>query len=95
MPEILASQRKMLVNRGMDPNQVSNDQLSRLFAKHLQLVEAWIASQRHVRSLDVNYNVLLENPASHVEIINAFLGGNLDTSQMIRTVDRSLHRQRQ
>jgi hypothetical protein len=94
MPEILASQKTMLVNRGMDASQVSDEQMSRLFDKHLQVVEAWMASRRHVTSLDVNYNALLENPAPHVETINAFLGGILDTSRMIQTVDPNLYRQR-
>lgn len=94
MPEILASQRQMLIRRGEDPDKIGDDVLAKLFDKHLRQVNDWISRQRNVERLDVNYNEMLKNPQPFIERVNAFLGGQLDTAKMAQVVDPSLHRQR-
>lgn len=94
MPEILASQRKMLIHRGEDPNKISDEELTRLYDKHLQQVNSWISSQPHVQRIDVHYNQLIENPAPEIDRINQFLGGSLDTEKMVAVIDPQLYRQR-
>ena len=39
MPEVLASQRQMLIRRGEDPNKIPDDVIAKLFEKHLKQVE--------------------------------------------------------
>ncbi|RMD65489.1 sulfotransferase family protein, partial [Candidatus Parcubacteria bacterium] len=92
--EILASQRKMLLRRGEDPDKIDDAELARLFAKHLQHVETWLAAQPHIACLDVHYNQVLQDPRPHVERIRAFLNRPLDTDAMCAVVDPSLYRQR-
>ena len=41
IPEILASQKKMLVNRGQDPDKISDQELSLLYMKHLTKTKNW------------------------------------------------------
>jgi broad-specificity NMP kinase len=94
MPEILASQRQMLIRRGEDPDKIGDDVLAKLFDKHLRQVNDWISRQRNVERLDVNYNEMLKNPQPFIERVNAFLGGQLDTAKMAQVVDPNLHRQR-
>jgi broad-specificity NMP kinase len=94
MPEVLASQRQMLVRRGEDPNKIPDEVIARLFEKHLRQVNDWVAQQSNVERLDVNYNEMLKNPAPFIAQIDAFLGGNLNTAHMAQVVDPSLHRQR-
>lgn len=94
MHEILASQRKMLIHRGEDPNKISDDQLIRLFEKQLSQVDGWIQRQSNVERIDINYNQLLEDPVSQIEQINRFLDNALDVENMTRIVDPSLYRQR-
>ncbi len=94
MPEILASQRKMLVRRGEDPDRVSNADMAALFEKHVAQVEAWMISQPNLQTLDVDYNAILKNPQIWVERIVSFLGGNLDAEAMVGVVDPALYRQR-
>jgi hypothetical protein len=91
--EILASQRKMLVHRGEDPNNISDDQLLRLFEKHLTRVNTWINSQPNIKRIDVNYNQVLAEPGPQIEKINRFLGNMLDIEKMIQVVDSNLYRQ--
>jgi hypothetical protein len=94
IPEILASQRKMLVNRGENPDKVSDDEMARLFEKHLAHVDAWIASQPHLQRLDVDYNLVIRDPLPAIVQVNRFLGGRLDEAAMAGVIDPSLYRQR-
>jgi hypothetical protein len=94
MSEILSSQRQMLIRRGMDPDQVSDQEMAELFRRHLQRVDTWLASQRNVRRLDVSYNALLSDPQPHVAGIIAFLDHGLDSGRMIEAIDPRLYRQR-
>ena len=92
--EVLASQRKMLVNRGEDPDKVSEEELTQLFQKHLNQVMSWIESQPNVHYLGVNYNLMLQEPDPYVEQINKFLGDSLEVKDMVGVVDPKLYRQR-
>ncbi len=94
MPEVLASQRQMLIRRGEDPNKIPDDVIAKLFEKHLKQVNDWIGQQPNVERLDVNYNEMLKNPQPFIEQIDAFLGRQLNTARMAAVVDPALHRQR-
>ena len=95
MDEILASQQKMLINRGEDPHKADDAEISALFEKHLQSVMSWIRIQANVQALYVHYRDMLDNPEPHVEQINRFFGGTLDTKAMVSVVDPNLYRNRQ
>ena len=95
MSEILASQRKMLLRRGEDPNQVNDVEMTRLFEQHLAQVYAWMDQQANVDYIDVSYNKMLEDPSGLIEEIQTFLGQALDTSAMAAVVEPTLYRQRQ
>lgn len=94
MEEILASQKQMLMRRGEDPDRVSDEEVARLFEKHLRKVEAWLAAQSHVDVLDVDYNAMLADPIPYARRINVFLGGFLDEKAMVALVDAKLYRNR-
>jgi len=94
LPEILASQKKMLSNRGENPDSISDDEMGALFKKHLQSVEDWIGKQPNVRRIDIDYNGLVQNPAPIIADLNHFFGGKLDPAKMAQVVDPSLHRNR-
>jgi len=93
MSEILASQAKMLENRG-EENNIDNKTMAALFSKHVKQVENWMHSQPNLKYIDINYNEMLTDPGSQVKEINAFLGGVLDEAAMIAVVDPELYRQR-
>jgi hypothetical protein len=95
MAEILASQRKMLVNRGEDPDKMDDAQMAALFEKHVKQVEQWLAEQRHIAVLYVHYSDILSEPLAQISRINEFLGGHLDTEKMAQAIDPSLYRNRQ
>lgn len=92
--EVLASQRKMLINRGENPDKVSDDQMAEIFEMDLQESERWINSQAHATRIDIDYEQLIANPGPLVAEINKFLGGGLDEDKMLGVIDPSLYRQR-
>jgi len=95
MKEILASQRKMLERRNEDPNRLSDETLTALFAKHLEEAEAWMASREsNLRVLRVSYNEIVREPEPLVARIDEFLGLSLDRGKMLEVIEPRLYRQR-
>lgn len=94
MSEILASQKKMLLNRGEDPNKISDAEMAQLFEKHLSKVLIWIERQPNMRKIDINYNLLLKEPQPQAEQINWFMGNVLDVEKMLEVINPGLYRQR-
>ncbi len=94
LPEILASQKKMLERRGEDPNKVGDEEMARLFTQHVNKVKAWLANQPHISVLDVDYNQMLADPRPHLVAVDQFLGNILDVDRMLTVVDQDLYRNR-
>ncbi|HET9905932.1 MAG TPA: hypothetical protein VFQ23_04810 [Anaerolineales bacterium] len=92
--EVLASQRKMLINRGENPNKITDAQMADVFKMDLQQSERWINSQINVTRMDIQYKQLINHPSPLVTEINKFLGGDLDQNKMLGVIDPSLYRQR-
>ncbi len=90
--EVLASQRKMLVRRGEPTDQVDDQEMARLFAKHLAKTRAWLASQPNFAVLYVDYNQMLADPLPFVRQVNQFLDNSLDETAMVHAVDPTLYR---
>lgn len=94
MPEILASQKKMLIRRGKDPDEVNEAELAAMFEVHLQGVLRWLDAQPNVQTLFVHYREMLSDPQPQAERVNDFLGGGLDVAAMTAVVDPALYRNR-
>jgi hypothetical protein len=94
MPEILASQRKMLVRRGKDPDAVSDEEMGRIFNLHLQQVAAWMARQPNLDYLEVSYNQVLQDPEPLVNKLSQFFEGKLEVDKMRQVINPGLYRQR-
>ncbi len=93
--EILASQRKMLVHRGEDPDAVDDAQMTALLQKHVQQVEQWLARQPNVEVLYIHYTDMVTDPLSQIARVSRFLGRDLDLESMAQVVDPDLYRNRQ
>ena len=94
MEEILASQRKMLIRRGEDPDAVSDEKIAEISRKHLQKVEKWLIEQMHIDVLYVRYSDVLADPRAQATRISHFLDGRVDPEKMAQAVDERLYRQR-
>ena len=94
LPEVLASQRKMLEHLGEAPGNTPDDDLAGMFAAHLLKVEHLMAVRDNYEVLYVEHRQVIDNPAEVAEAINEFLGGQLDVAAMATVVDRQLYRNR-
>jgi hypothetical protein len=94
LPEILASQKKMLINRGEPTDKVSDEELTGLYEKHVEKTFNWLNQQKNFSYLEVDYNQMLDNPSPLLPQIKAFMGNRLDLDKMEEVVDPKLYRQR-
>lgn len=94
MDEILASQKQMLVRRGEATDKASDATMADLFTRHLQKIETWLAAQKNMQVLYIQYDELLKTPQVHVETLVEFLGLPLDAHAMQNVPDADLYRQR-
>ena len=94
LDEILSSQKKMLLNRGEDPNKVNDAELKTVLSNHLTQIEEWFGNQPNIRSLEVDYNRILEDSEADIQRIVEFLDFALDPEGVKRVIDHKLYRQR-
>ncbi len=92
MDEILTSQNKMLERLGRDLN--PDDEMGKLFAKHLDKTFKWLDMQKNFKVLYVSYNDLVEDSLKEIEMVVGFLGIKLDVEKMSSVMDRALYRNR-
>jgi len=94
IPEVLASQKQMLIRRGEPTDKVPDNEMARMYEKHLSQTETWLSSQPAFDVLYVNHHDTLKDPVRTGKKINKFIGGHLDVNKMARVVDTTLYRQR-
>ena len=94
MSEILASQRKMLIHRGEDPDKMDDAQMTMLFERHIQQVEQWLAQQPNFEVLYIHYSDVMADPLAAANTISRFLGRDMDIQAMAQTADPNLYRNR-
>ncbi|MBI3159989.1 MAG: sulfotransferase family protein [Chloroflexi bacterium] len=94
MPEVLASQREMLVRRGEEPDAVSDAEMTRLFEQHMASVVAWAKRQKNIRALEIDYNHMMRDARPQLQALAKFLEGRVDVERMLDAVDPKLYRQR-
>ncbi|MBK1710068.1 sulfotransferase domain-containing protein [Marichromatium gracile] len=92
--EVLASQRAMLVRRGTDPDKIDDATLETLYRRQLAALEGWLAVQRHIQVLDVDYARAIAEPAVEAARVADFLDRPLDREAMAAVADPGLYRQR-
>lgn len=94
LPEVLASQRKMLERRGEEPGSATDEEMAELFTAHLEKVRVQLAARANCDVLYVDHRETVESPGTVASQINTFLGDQLDVDAMTRVVDEQLYRNR-
>lgn len=92
--EVVASQRKMLERTGKRGAALKDDALIKVFQGQLEKVDAWLTTKPNFQTLDVPHRALINDPGPAIDQLNAFLGGELDTSEMTSVIDPDLYRNR-
>ena len=94
MAEVLASQRRMLERLKMDSDVTKDEEMGRVFEKHLVVIENWLKKQENMDVQYISYNDVIRYPYENAKIVNRFLDNRLDVDRMIQMIDQSLYRQR-
>ncbi len=94
LPEVLASQRQMLLRHGREAHAADDAQLADSYEKHLRQVYGWLARRRNVQTLFLEHRAVIAEPLSAAEAINVFLGGGLNAGAMAEAVVPELYRNR-
>lgn len=92
--ETIASQKKMLLHRGEDPDAIGEIELARLYKKHLSKISLWFEKHPQYPLLSVNYNEIMSNPTPSLERIVEFLPFDLNLEKMRAVINPKLYRQR-
>src|SRR5512142_1984026 len=91
IPEILASQRKMLARRN-ETSSVSDADMEAQFREHLKAIKYWLARQPNMDVLYVDYNRMMADPDSYLSKIVDFVGLPLDVAKMRAVPNEGLYR---
>jgi hypothetical protein len=93
LPEVLASQSKMLTRRG-ESSGTDDSRMKDIYEKHLRKTKELLSSSAHFDVLDLRYKHVIENPAAAAERLRDFLGQPLDVQKMAQVADKELYRNR-
>ena len=93
LPEVLASQQKMLDRRGED-NDVEDEKMLEIWKDHLWRVNYLLKHADHLEALEIAYKDVVADPLAQARRIKDFLGLPLDPEQMAGAVDAKLYRNR-
>jgi hypothetical protein len=94
LDEVIASQNKMLIERGERPDTTADDRMKAIYLQHLKKVERFLSNRRCFTCLPVNYRDVVQQPAAQARRIDEFLGRRLDVDRMAMVADRDLYRNR-
>lgn len=92
LSEVLRSQQKMLARRGGAP--LEEKGLAAVFEAQLTRAREWAIERPRTALLDLDYAVVIGDPAAAARRLDAFLGGGLDVAAMAACVDPALYRSR-
>ena len=93
LKEILASEKKMLLNRNEIDN-VENAEMELQFRNHLAAVKAWLVRQANVETVYVNFNSLIADPGPLCNHVSDFINIPLDINRMLSVPSEKLYRNR-
>lgn len=93
VPEVLASQDKMLKRRG-STDLVDHALLMQAFREHMQQIVSWLERRNEIPVCRMGFRKLISDPSGCAQTISDFLELNLNVEAMARTVNISLYRNR-
>ena len=93
MDEILASQNKMLANRGEISN-LDDEIMSAYYFTHLEAIKSWLTTLDNVETVYLNYNDIIRNPKDAATLLSKFLNFDGDIGHIASVVSPNLYRNR-
>ena len=94
LDEVLASQNKMLKNRGETGGTIDDEKMKSNYRDHLWRVQYLLKHTPNFQTLFVGHRDILNDAPKHARRIDDFLGLHLNVSAMAEAVDPKLYRNR-
>jgi hypothetical protein len=94
LDEVMASQKKMLLDRGTPPDEAQDERVRQFYGQHVDETLRLLRSRRWVSTLVVDHRDVMARPGDAARRVNAFLGGALDEQRMAEAVAPGLYRNR-
>jgi hypothetical protein len=92
--EIIASQRKMMIRRGEDPDIVPDSEMKELLRTYLKNLKIFVKNHPNMEVCYISYNDLMRDLDFTLYEIEEFFNGGLNTNKMREVIDFSLYRNR-
>ncbi len=93
--DVIASQNRMLIDRGHAGEESADDQTRAEYERHLARTLRFLEARRCFTVLRVRYEDAVREPRETAQRMADFLGRRLDVDAMAAVVDPALHRHRQ
>ena len=93
LPEVLASQQKML-DRREESNEIEDEKMLEIWKDHLWKVNYLLKHADHLESIEIPYKGAVATPLEQACRIKEFSGLPLDPEKMAGAVDEKLYRNR-
>lgn len=92
LTEVAVSQEKMLLqNNKLKPDSAILNMEQNLTASYNEAIN-YLNSKSNMDYLEIDYTRILENPEHYCQILSDFTGKKLDATNMLKIVDKNLHR---
>jgi hypothetical protein len=92
--EIVRSQKKMMKNRGENPDDVPDDEMAELLRRYLVLLKQTVNARDDMEVLYISYNDLLVDPDMSIMELEEFFPRKLNSETMKNAIDPGLYRNR-
>lgn len=92
--EVISSRKKMLRKHGQHLHVAEESRLEEMLNELVDDVLGWLARQRNIRTLFVDYLDVVKRPSRVIPRIQEFLVRDLDMDQMAKADDPRLSRNR-
>lgn len=94
LDEVIASQNRMLADRGSPQDEGQNDRIRHLYQTHIEDTLRLLRARHCVSTLVVDYSETLARPEDTARRVDRFLRGRLDVDRMAAAADPALYRNR-
>lgn len=94
LDEVIQSQHKMLVRDGKAKEDALNIRVLNVFKQNLERIHTWVPKQSNMEIIFISHRDMINNPKAELLKVNAFLGNTLQVDEMVKVVDKNLHREK-
>jgi hypothetical protein len=94
LDEVIASQNKMLADRGAPQDETQDDRIKQIYRAHVEETLRLLRARRCFSTLVVDHGEAIAHPEDTARRVSRFLDDRLDVARMAAAADPALYRNR-